>query len=288
MKKIVAVLVALAALAVIAERPIRVFAQSYSITLYGARLGVSDTQVHTIPVVASDTVALLAASQTFTNKTLTGNIASNFSNTGTVTLFTATDTVVGKATTDTLTNKTLDAEGTGNVVTYPSLVSFPAANCNNVTATTTWSLPATNPAVATCFTGTNTNFGTLNYPDGANRISSQILLPVPADFTGNLDARLLWFANATTGAAKWDISTVCVNNTTIDPAFNTASTVTTTTNATANAQNSTAFTSITITGCTSSTPTMFLKIERDANAGGDTLTVDARLTQIEFKIRRAM
>lgn len=59
-----------------------------------------------------------AGTQTFTNKTLTGNTAANlisgsgvfiFNTTGTVTVPGTTDTLVGKATTDILTNKTIDA-----------------------------------------------------------------------------------------------------------------------------------------------------------------------------------
>jgi hypothetical protein len=53
------------------------------------------------------TLATLAGSETFTNKTLTTPIISSISNTGTLTLPTSTDTLVGRATTDTLTNKTL-------------------------------------------------------------------------------------------------------------------------------------------------------------------------------------
>src|SRR5207249_6360806 len=122
--KITALLVVLACL--MPWHELTVFAQNTAQTVYAARIAVSDTQKHTVPVVASDTFTLNAATQTLTNKTLSGNTASNFVNTGTVTLFTATDTVVGKATTDTLTNKTLDAEGTGNVITQPWLYFFPA------------------------------------------------------------------------------------------------------------------------------------------------------------------
>ncbi len=58
---------------------------------------------------ASDTLALLTATQTLTNKTLTLPIISSISNTGVLTLPISTDTLVGRATTDTLTNKTLTA-----------------------------------------------------------------------------------------------------------------------------------------------------------------------------------
>lgn len=65
-------------------------------------------RVLTVPN-TSDTLAVLTAAQTFSNKTLIAPIISTISNTGTLTLPTSTDTLVGRATTDTLTNKTLTA-----------------------------------------------------------------------------------------------------------------------------------------------------------------------------------
>lgn len=67
----------------------------------------------TLPAVV-DTVAVLAATQTFTNKTLTAPKIATISNTGTLTLPTSTDTMVGRATTDTLTNKTIS--GSSNTI----------------------------------------------------------------------------------------------------------------------------------------------------------------------------
>jgi len=63
------------------------------------------------------TLATLAGTETFTNKTLTAPVISSISNTGTLTLPTSTDTLVGRATTDTLTNKTL----TSPTLTTPAL-----------------------------------------------------------------------------------------------------------------------------------------------------------------------
>jgi hypothetical protein len=65
------------------------------------------------------TLATLAGSETFTNKTLTTPIISSISNTGTLTLPTSTDTLVGRATTDTLTNKTLTNPTVTNYVETP-------------------------------------------------------------------------------------------------------------------------------------------------------------------------
>lgn len=226
-------------------------------------------------------------SQTLTNKTLTAPVISTISNTGTVTLFTSSDTVVGKATTDTLTNKTLDAEGTGNVITIPRRYWFPAAGCNGSTAGPIWDLPASNPAVAACVTGTNTQKGVLDFADSSN-LSAQITHKLPSTFTGNIDANIKWVTSATSGDVVWQLSTVCVADAeTDDPSFNTASTVTDTAKGTTLQTNDASITSVTATGCAAG-ELLHLKIQRDSAHASDTLAATARLIGVELVIREAM
>lgn len=100
---------------------------------YAVTLTVTGITNVTLP--NTGTLATLAGTETFTNKTLTSptitapTIASiSPDGTNTLTLPTATDTLVGKATTDTLTNKTLTSpiiasiktNGGANTVTFPT------------------------------------------------------------------------------------------------------------------------------------------------------------------------
>lgn len=188
----------------------------------------------------------------------------------------------------TLTNKTLDAEGTGNLLTIPERRWFEAAQCDNATPSTNWSLPAptARPAPA-CITGTNTQRGVLDFDD-TNDENAQTTIRLPADFTGAIDAVIFWQSTATTGNAVWQVQTICVADAeTGDPAYNTASTVTDATKGVASQFNSAALTGITATGCAAG-EVLFLKVRRDPAHASDTLGATARLIGVEVTVRRAI
>lgn len=191
------------------------------------------------------------------------------------------------ARTKTLTNTTMDAEGTGNVLTIPHRIWFPAAGCNNATAGNIWDLPTSNPAVPACKTGTNTQMGVLDFADSSN-LSAQITYMLPTTWTGALDARIKWMTTATTGDVVWQLSTICVADAeTDDPAFNAASTVTDTAKGTTNQTNDASITGVTTTGCAAG-ELMHLKIQRDSAHASDTLAATARLIGVELVIREAL
>ncbi len=211
---------------------------------------------------------------------------------GTGVVSTATFPSSGVVTTDagssTLTNKTLDAEGTGNVLTIPWRIWYGAALCQNATASSDWSLPATDPAVATCDSGTNTQKATLDFADGVLVLSAQRTIALPADFTGAIDVRIKWYTSAIAGDVVWQVATTCVADAeTGDPAFNTASTVTDTAKGTTLQYNDAAIAGVTATGCAAG-EMLYLKVVRDPAHASDTLAATARLVGLEITLRRGL
>lgn len=190
------------------------------------------------------------------------------------------------AATRTLTNKTLDVEGTGNSITTVSKVWLPAAACQNTTASLFWDTPTSNPAVAACVTGTNTQKGVADFADGSSLSMQQTLL-LPSDFTGAIDAKFKWLTSATSGDVVWQIQTICVADAeTDDPAFNTASTVTDTAKGTTLQTNDASITGVTATGCAAG-ELLHVKVLRDAAHASDSLAATARLIGVELTFRRA-
>lgn len=199
------------------------------------------------------------------------------------------DTLVSQTSAETLTNKTLDTEASGNSVTVPIKVFLAAAGCNNTTAGSFWDLPTSAAAAPACVTGTNIQKGVLDFAD-AGAASAQNTLILPADFSGAIDARIIWTTSATSGNAKWSLSTICTDTAataTDDPSFNTASTVTTAAPGTANRVQTSSITSVTASGC-SAGRLIHLKILRDGTDGSDTIGATARLIGVEITIRRVL
>lgn len=174
-------------------------------------------------------------------------------------------------------------------IIVPFKLDLRGGYCQNATAFTEWSLPATNPAVAACNQGTNTMKGTLDFADGANSLSAQYHMPLPSDWVGAIDVAFKWYAGtATSGAVVWQFATICVADAaTSDPAFNAASTVTDTAKGTVNQDNDASITAVTITGCTAG-KMLYMKVFRDPANGADTMADTAHLRSVEVTYRRGI
>jgi hypothetical protein len=172
--------------------------------------------------------------------------------------------------------------------TLSTLTHYIAGNCQNTAPSLGFSTPTTNPATATCKTGTNTQYGTADFADGANTLSVQGVFALPTDQTGNIDLLGGWQTSGTTGNVVWQVATACVAvGESMDPSFNTASTVTDAAQGTANRMNTFSMTSITITGCAPG-ELFFFKFFRDPTNGSDDLAATASLQYLTFIIRRAL
>lgn len=175
---------------------------------------------------------------------------------------------------------------TGATGTLTIETSLPAAGCDGGTAGTGWNLPSSNAPSKVCIAGTNTLNAALQF-DAATDESIQTSMRLGAAWTGAIDAIIRWRAAATTGDVVWGIQTACVaTGESGDPSFNTASTTTSTANGTTLRHTDTStIASISITGCAAG-ETLFVRVYRDADAGGDTMSGDAELLRVTIISRR--
>ena len=107
-----------------------------------AKVGPSSTQQHTLPVVASDTIALIAAAQTLTNKTLTSPVIN-------------TPDINGGAIDSAPIGATTRSTGAFTTLTANGLVTFTATGALGINAGTT----AQRPTPATGYFRFNTTLG---------------------------------------------------------------------------------------------------------------------------------
>jgi hypothetical protein len=172
----------------------------------------------------------------------------------------------------------------------PIVWDMPVASCQNATAGLLWNSPTSNPAVAACVTGTNTQEGVADF-DASTDQSLQITARIPAQWNGGpMTFRVGWKAAATSGAAGLCVSTVCVADAeTDDPAFPAQSTtncVSDTAKGTTLQMNE-ATISYTPSTC-SPGERMHIQLSRDANGGvvTDDMTGNARVLDVEASIPR--
>ena len=190
-----------------------------------------------------------------------------------------------------VTGIALDAEGTGNVLTLPTPIYLQAAACAGTTGALSWDTLASNAPTAACSAGaTETTMmrGSADFPDSDGDYSLQRAFLLPVDWTGAIDAKMLWHAAATTGSAVWQIGTACSSDAEVeDVAFNAASTVTDAAKATTLQLNQASITGLTATGCAAG-DVLHVKVFRNRTHASDTITGVISLVGVELTLRRAI
>lgn len=230
----------------------------------------------TTPDATGQTVTLQPAAQTSGAATFTLQDAAGVN-----------QTIATIAQAQTLTNKTLDTEGTGNVFTYKKYKYIPMAGCNNATPGSVWDLPTSNAAVPTCRTGTNTQKGTLDFADGSS-LSAQYHDMLTEDWTGVIDAVVVWESSTTTGDVVFQLAIACAGDgESDDPAFTDDVFTADTAKGTGNQYNMTASNTITTTGTCAASKIMHARLKRDSAHASDTMAGTARGVGLYLKLREA-
>jgi hypothetical protein len=147
-------------------------------------------------------------------------------------------------------------------------------------------IPRTTTGVGVDSTETSTNkqnFDQLLFDAGTDEFA-QALVVMPSNYNaGTVTGRFYWTASSGSGAVVWGLQGLAYSDDdALDTATGTAQTVTDTLLAANDMMISGATSAVTIGGTPGANKAVQFQIYRDADAGGDTLAVDARLLGVEI------
>jgi len=184
------------------------------------------------------------------------------------------------------TGVTMDAEGASNVLTRPFYLEYEGACNSTVSGPGSFDLPTSAAPTTTCF-GTTTTQGVIDFVD-ASTTTATGHFTLPQGWVGNMDARIFWFANASSAnAVRWSVQTGCIADTeafSTGPSYNTASQSNTAYTGTANQRKTTTLSAIAMTNCAAG-ETMYFQLSRIGGDAGDTLTATAEVVSVQFEGR---
>jgi hypothetical protein len=127
------------------------------------------------------------------------------------------------------------------------------------------------------------NFDELLFDPGTDEFA-QTLTILPNNYNNStITARFYWTAASGSGDVVWAVQGLAIaNDDALDTAFGTAQTVTDTLLASNDMHITSATSAVTLGGTPAANTPIQFQIYRDADAGGDTLAVDARLLGVEI------
>lgn len=179
----------------------------------------------------------------------------------------------------------LKTQGAGAAPTWAAASGGGGGSTNLWIAASQW-IPRTTTGVGVDSTETTTNrqnFDQLLF-DAATDEFAQALVVMPTNYNaGQVTARFYWTATTGSGAVVWGLQGLAYSDDdALDTATGTAQTVTDTLLAANDMMISGATSAVTIGGTPGANKAVQFQIYRDADAGGDTLAVDARLLGVEI------
>jgi hypothetical protein len=168
----------------------------------------------------------------------------------------------------------------------PTWAATSAGGSTNLWISASQWIPRTTTGVGVDSTQTTTNlqnFDQLLFDSGTDEFA-QALVVMPSNYNaGQVTARFYWTATTGTGAVVWGLQGLAYSDDdALDTATGTAQTVTDTLLAANDMMISGATSAVTIGGTPGANKAVQFQIYRDADAGGDTLAVDARLLGVEI------
>lgn len=187
-----------------------------------------------------------------------------------------------------ISNAKFDTEFDGNIFKYKDYKYFPFAGCNGGTASTAWNLPTSNAPTAAC-KGSTHNKGVLEFPDGSNDLSAHIEWFLDSDWTGTVDARVIWeSASTSTNNVLWAIAIACAGEgDSSDPSYTDDNFTADANNSTANTYNITASNNVVMTGSCAANKVMHIRVKRKLSDAGDTLAATAQGLGLALRLRQS-
>lgn len=165
--------------------------------------------------------------------------------------------------------------------------SYKAALCQSGTASLGFSAFSSSAPTVSCVVSTSTVLGVANFVDASTN-SVQDHFTLPTDWTGAINANLVWISTPTSGSAVWQIHIGCGADAASSAiTWAAVSTVTDAAKSVANMLNTTSITGIATTGCSAGNE-LFFELYRDPSHASDNLNGSASLVTLQLTLRRTL
>lgn len=168
----------------------------------------------------------------------------------------------------------------------PFNLLYKAAVCQGPNSSLGFSGFAASTPTAACVNTSSSSFGVAQFTDNGSTQAVQDHFTLPSDWTGSVDANIVWRSTATSGNVVWKLKTSCVADGEVaNTSWNPQSTVTDAAKGTTLQFNTASITGVSTSNCAAGEE-MFFQFDRDPGHASDTLASAGELITLGLKIRR--